>query len=380
MSETKNADAKRDYRRYIFRKILYIAVLALAVFVSAGVSITLGARDIHFFDVYRILFEHISGVSYETGSPAWWDDYIVWDIRLPRVMVAVVAGIALSVCGTVIQSMVKNPLADPYTTGISSGAVFGVAIAMVLGLTASPSDSGAGVLLNAFIFGMIPAGVIILLSRGKSMSPATIILCGIAMSYLFSAMSTLLMIVSDAETIANIYKWQIGSLEGVTWDTFPLMAAVTAAGTAASLILASKLNILATGDNNAKSLGLNVDGIRTICLIVISLVTASVTCYIGIISFLGLVAPNLTRLVIGSDNKYLVPASMLAGAAILLLADTASRLISTVNVPVGVVMSFVGGPVFLLLIILNKKEVWRRTIRRIKRFITATPGRKFCSA
>ncbi len=349
---------KEEYHRYIFRKILYISVLAVAVFLCAGYSITLGGRDIGMLDVYRVLFDHIMGAEYELATPEWWDDYIVWDLRLPRVLVAIVAGMALSVCGTVIQSMVKNPLADPYTTGISSGAVCGVAIALVLGLTASATDSDLGVLINAFLFGMIPAGVIILLSRGKSVSPATIILCGIAMSYLFSAFSTLLMLVSDAETIANIYKWQIGSLEGVTWKTLPLMTFFTVAGSIISLILANRLNILSTGDNNAKSLGLDVDTIRTICLVVTSLMTAAVTCYIGIISFLGLVAPNLTRMIIGSDNKYLIPASMLAGSAILLLADTASRLITSASVPVGVVMSFIGGPIFLIIILINRREVW----------------------
>ncbi len=351
-------DYKKGYHSYILRKILYILILLAVVIICAGYSITLGGRDIGFFDVYTILFEHILGAHYEVGTPEWWDDFAVWDIRLPRVLVAIVAGVALSVCGTVIQSMVKNPLADPYTTGISSGAVFGVAIAMALGFTASASDSDLGVLLNAFIFGMIPAGVIVLLSRGKNMSPATIILCGIAMSYLFSAMSTLIMMVSDAETIANIYKWQIGSLEQTTWDSLPIMTGVTAMGTVVSLILASRLNILSMGDNNAKSLGLDVDGIRTICLLITSLVTAAVTSYIGIISFLGLVAPNLTRYVVGSDNKFLVPAAMMTGAAILLLADTVSRVVTTISIPVGVVMSFVGGPIFLLLIVLNKKEVW----------------------
>ena len=364
MSDVREQDrsesdtAKSEYHAYIFRKFLYIVGLLAAVIVCAGYSITLGGRDIGFFEVYRLIFDHLMGATYELASPEWWDDFIVWDLRLPRVLVAIVAGMALSVCGAVIQSMVKNPLADPYTTGISSGAVCGVAIAMVLGLSVSPSDSNMGTLINAFLFGMIPAGIIILLSRGKNVSPATIILCGIAMSYLFSAMSTLLMMVSDAETIANIYKWQIGSLDGVTWNTLPLMTFFTFAGSVTALILAKRLNILSTGDANAKSLGLDVDGIRTICLIITSLVTASVTCFIGIISFLGLVAPNLTRMVIGSDNRYLVPASMLAGAAILLLADTASRLITTVNVPVGVVMSFIGGPVFLAIILMSRKEVW----------------------
>ena len=350
--------AKAEYHRYIFRKILYIVALVVAVVVCAGYSITLGGRDIGFLDVYGLLWDHLMGATYDLGTTEWWDDFIVWEIRFPRVLVAIVAGMALSVCGAVIQSMVKNPLADPYTTGISSGAVCGVAIAMVLGLTVSPSDSNMGVLINAFLFGMIPAGVIIFLSRGKNVSPATIILCGIAMSYLFSAMSTLLMLVSDSETIANIYKWQIGSLDGVSWDTLPLMTFFTVAGSITALFLASRLNILSTGDDNAKSLGLDVDSIRTVCLIVTSLVTASVTCYIGIISFLGLVAPNLTRMIIGSDNRYLVPASMLAGAAILLLADTAARLITSVNVPVGVIMSFIGGPVFLAIILLTRKEVW----------------------
>ena len=355
---TDKTVAKKDYRQFIFRKTLYLVVMLLVMFVCMGVSLTIGPRDLSFSEVYKILWDHICGATYELASTEWWNDYIVIEERMPRVVIAVVAGIGLALCGVVMQGIVKNPLADPYTTGISSGAVFGVSVSMVLGLQVGAANTGYGTLLNAFVFGMVPAFIIMLLSRMRNSTPATIILAGIAMSFLFSALSTLLVIISDAETVHNIYKWQIGSLSGVTWDTFPLMAAVVVLGSIISLVLSNRLNVLALGDDSARSLGLDAKKLRIVCLIIISLVAASVCCYLGIIGFVGLVAPNITRMIMGSDNKFLIPASMMCGATILLFADTVSRYITFADVPVGVIMSFIGGPLFLILIILNKKGVW----------------------
>lgn len=352
------AGFKGRYRSYILRKVLFLVLFLGILIVCSGVSLTLGGRDIGFVDSFVKVFKHLIGTTYEQGSPDWWDDFVLWTVRLPRILVAIVVGAALSVCGTVIQSIVKNPLADPYTTGISSGAVFGVAIAMSLGISVVQGTGGdTGATLNAFVFGLIPAVVIIAVSRFRNSTSATIILAGIAMSYLFSALSTLVMLTSSAETLQSIYLWQIGSLDNTTWSSLPFMTAVTVIGTIICIIISNELNVLSAGENTARSLGLDTDGLKTFCLIVVSFMTAAVVSYVGVIGFLGLAAPNIVRLVLGSDNRFIIPASMLVGAAFLVLADTLSRLVTTANIPVGVVMSLIGGPVFLAIILLNKRGV-----------------------
>lgn len=357
-ARTDSNPLKGQYKSYIVRKVLFILLFAGMVIVCAGVSLTLGGRDIGFFESFGIVADHLLGITYEHGSDAWWDDFVVWTVRLPRILVAVVVGAALSVCGAVIQSIVKNPLADPYTTGISSGAVFGVSIAMSLGFVVVRGDGGdAGTVLNAFIFGLIPAAVIIAVSRFRNSTSATIILAGIAMSFLFSAFSTLVMLLSSAETIQSIYLWQVGSLENTTWATLPYMTVVTVAGTVICILLSNKLNVLSSGENTARSLGLDTDGLKTLCLVVISFMTAIVVSYVGVIGFLGIVAPNLVRLVLGSDNRFIIPASMLVGAAFLVFADTLSRMSVDASIPVGVIMSLIGGPIFLAIIILNKRGI-----------------------
>lgn len=358
-SDGAKAQLKEGYRRYTFRKIIFITTcIALAV-VAAGYAATLGAREIAFFDVYRIIFDHIMGATYELGSVDWIDDYVIWNQRLPRVIMALIAGAGLAIGGAAMQSLVKNPLADPYTTGISSGAVFGVTIALVLGLSFTSSISQYGIVLNAFLLGLAPVGVIVIVSRVSNASPATMILAGVALSYLFRSLSTLLLVSTDADTIASAYLWQIGTLENASWSGLPLMFGVTVAGSLFLMFTSRQLNILTLGDESAKSLGLNAENYRILCLILIAVMTASIISFTGIIGFIGLVAPHVVRSLIGGDNKYVIPASMIFGAAFLLIADIAARsVVAPAELPVGVIMSFIGGPIFLYIIIRQKREVW----------------------
>ncbi|MDR0524115.1 MAG: iron ABC transporter permease [Candidatus Methanoplasma sp.] len=358
-AEGEDTAFRDGYRRYTARKLLFIACIALGIFIVSGVALTIGGRDIGFFQVYGIALDHLGGATYAQGSSEWWDDYIVWNIRLPRIAMAIVAGAGLAVGGAAMQAVVKNPLADPYTTGISSGAVFGVAVALVLGFSASSGFGGYGLVVNAFLFGLIPAGAIIFISRFSSASPVTIILAGIALSYLFTALSTLLLVTANTETLQQAYLWQIGTLQGAVWSDLPLMAAATLAGSVFMMLSTKKLNLLTLGDDSAKSLGLDAEGFRMLILVALSMMTASVIGFTGIIGFVGLVSPHIMRIFLGSDNRYILPASAMFGALFLLAADLASRmLIYPGEIPVGIVMSFVGGPLFLLLIITSKKGVW----------------------
>lgn len=351
---------KDEYKRYTGRKIIFILVCTVSVFILMGLSIYFGGSDLSLHHIYELIWNHICGMKYEIGTDDFHDDYVVWNIRMPRTVFAVIAGAGLAAGGAVMQSVMKNPLADPYTTGISSGACFGMALAIVLGITVTGAGiNDMGGIINAFIFALIPVVIVIVITQRSEVSPATLILVGVAITYIFNAFTTILMMISDSETLATVYRWQIGSFSEILWRDIPVMAAINLTGIFILLLLSRKLNILSLGDNSAKSLGLDVDMMRIVCLLIISFMIASVVCYCGIIGFVGLIIPHIVRKLIQSDNLFVIPASAAFGAVFLLAADTIARYLSPLDaIPVGVVMAFIGSPLFLFIIIKSKKEVW----------------------
>jgi iron complex transport system permease protein len=284
----------------------------------------------------------------------WWADRYIWNTAIPHALVAIIAGASLAVCGALMQSLMGNPLADPYSTGISSGACFGAVAAIVVGVSFSSVTGEMGIVTNAFIGALIPAMLIIFISERVRMTPATLILLGTAISYFFNSMITYVMVTTDADTLKSAYLWQVGSLDGMTWSSVPLMLAVTIVGSAFVMMATRKLNVMSLGENSAISLGIDVQKFRIICLALMAVMTAAIVSYTGIIGFVGLVAPHIVRLVIGSDNKFVVPISMAVGAFLLLFADYIAYQFS--NIPVGVVMSLIGSPVFFILIVLQSRK------------------------
>ncbi len=354
--DPESGGSKRDfvisrYGRYIRYKFLFMAICVVVAICVSLYALTVGGYHIVFFETYQILVDHIRG---DVSDPT--KDLIVWDTRLPRVITGIVVGVALASAGAVMQSIMKNPLADPYTTGISSGASFGATLAMTMGVTVA-GDS-AGLIVNAFVFSLIPAAIIILVSGMKGATPTVMILSGIAVMYIFNAFTTLFMLLADPEDLAAVYSWQVGSLGRSSWDYIPVMTVVTAVGVLALQFLAGKINVLTTGDDNAKSLGIEAGKLRIFCLIVVSLVTASVVSFTGIIGFVGLVCPHVVRIFLGSDNRYLIPASALFGVVLVLVSDVVGRtLLYPTVLQVGVVTAFIGGPMFLYLIIKANRRV-----------------------
>ena len=186
------------------------------------------------------------------------------------------------------------------------------------------------------------------------MTPATLILLGTAVSYFFNSMVTYLMVTTDVDTLQSAYMWQIGSLDGMTWSSLPIMAAVTIIGSAIVMAMASKLNVMSLGENSAVSLGVDIQTFRLCCLILMAVMTAAIVSFTGILGFIGLVAPHLVRLVIGSDNRFVIPMSMAVGALLMLVSDyLAFQFAAT---PVGVVLSVIGSPVFFALIVWQNKR------------------------
>ena len=230
-------------------------------------------------------------------------------------------------------------------------------MAITLGL--SVVAGGYAVVINAFLFALIPMLMIITISSIKRASSTMIILCGIAVMYIFNALTTVLMLMAKPDDLASVFSWQVGSLASVKWNNIGVMIVFVIAGFFVLWGLSNKINVLASGDDNANSVGINADRLRLISLLVVSLVAASIVSFTGIIGFIGLVCPHICRIIIGSDNKYLIPASMAVGSALLVFSDLIGRtIIAPQALQVGVVTAFIGGPVFLYLLIREKKEVW----------------------
>jgi iron complex transport system permease protein len=269
----------------------------------------------------------------------------------------IISGCGLAVAGVVMQSILKNPLADPYTTGVSAGALFGATVA----ITTQTSYTGGPytIVMNAFIFSLVPTMVIAGVAKKRNASPTVMIMAGIAVMYIFNAMTTVMKLWSDPNSLADLYRWQVGSLTMATWDDLPIVFAVVIAGVVFTMLISKKLNVMSTGDESAKALGVNVETMRIACLIAVALMSAVIVSFTGLIGFVGLIAPHVARIFIGADNRYLIPASALFGATLMLASDLIGRtIIAPATLQVGVVTAFLGGPLFLWLIINRKNKVW----------------------
>lgn len=345
-------DMVRGYRTYILRKYIFMIACGVGLIIAAGLSISIGPGNIGFFRAFEVLYEHINGIITDEIQ-----DFIVWKVRLPPLIAGIVGGAALAVAGATMQSTMKNPLADPYTTGISSGASFGATLAIVLGINVF--GNSYGIVLNAFFFSLIPMLAIMAVSSARSASPTTIILAGLAVMYLFNAFTTLIMLRADPNAMAAAYTWQVGTLGLVVWSDLPVMVSVSVVGGIILFSLSSKINILNAGDESAKSLGVNADVLRIFCLLVVSLMAASIVSFTGIIGFVGLICPHICRMFIGADNRFLLPASALFGAMFLIVANLiGNNIIQPSSLQVGVVTAFLGSPVLIFLLVKMKREVW----------------------
>jgi iron complex transport system permease protein len=257
-----------------------------------------------------------------------------------------------------MQAVLKNPLASPFTLGISSGANFGVAVAAVIGV----GVIGGPYLLvgNAFLFAMLCALFIIALASFKGATSETLILAGIAINYLFSSLSDLFRYFATDEQLRVMVSWGMGDLSAFSWTNFFLLLAIFIIATPLLYLKANDLNIMAIGDENAKSLGIDANRVRLFSMLLSSLLIATIVCFTGTIAFIGLVAPHMARMVIGSDHKYLLPASGLLGALVLISADVIGmNIVSPTIIPTGIMTSLLGVPFFMYLILKRKrKEFW----------------------
>ncbi|MDM7938960.1 MAG: iron ABC transporter permease [Methanothrix sp.] len=348
------ADLREQYEKFIGKKIFVLFAFILAIILLAGYAATRGSADISVADVYTTILAKFMPGTFQTN---WFSDTIVWGLRLHRILLAIVGGIGLAIAGAVMQGILKNPLASPFTLGISSAAGFGAALAIVMG---AGFVGGQWLIVgNAFIFTVLASFAVYGLAKYKGITPETMILAGIAIMYLFSAMTSFLQYVGHAEQVQEVVFWMMGSLGRSSWDKVWIVTAVIVVCFPYLLLKSWDINALGAGDETAKSLGVNVERTRVICMMLVSFITAAVICFTGTIGFIGLVSPHITRMIIGGDHRFLLPISGLAGGLLLLAADTVARtILAPVILPVGIMTAFLGVPFFVYLFMHRKKEFW----------------------
>ena len=346
------------YHNYIRKKWIVLLVMVGLLFASAIASLSAGSANLSVFDIIRTLF----------GGGTKQQNAIIWNVRMPRVATATAVGIALALSGCVMQNVLRNPLASASTLGVSQGASFGAAVAIVYfgagiqvnaGGTASALTvtNPAMVTLCAFLGGIATTGVILALARLRGTSPATMVLAGVAISSMFTGGTALVQYFCDDVMVATVVYWTFGSLGRAGWTEITIIAALTFGAFVYFYHNRWNYNAMEGGTHTAKSLGVPVDRLIVLSMALCALISSVAVAFVGCISFIGLIASHIMRRFVGNDYRFLIPCSALCGGVLLLLSDIVSRmLLSPTVLPIGALTSFLGAPLFLYLIVKGGKR------------------------
>ncbi|MDR2398076.1 MAG: iron ABC transporter permease [Spirochaetaceae bacterium] len=348
---------KRSLRRSKPWTFTTFAVLLPVLFLlSVALSLSLGQVRIPFSLTYRIVCYKLSGLligdSGDLNAGSFMN--IIWQIRFPRVLTAMLVGAGLSLCGTLMQASVKNPLADPYILGISSGASLGATFAILIGFGAAGLFSQIRVAAGAFIgaFGASMA-VLTLAGMGGYLSSIKLVLSGMVINALCNAFSNFIIyFANNAEGIKTVTFWTMGSLASSKWEKLPLLSVLIGAAFLFGLSQFRVLNALLLGDEAAVTLGINITAYRRLYMVSSSLITGVMVAYCGMIGFVGLIVPHILRGIVGSDHRRLLPAAVLTGALFLLWADLIARIVlAGTEIPIGIITALIGAPVFVTMLV-----------------------------
>lgn len=325
-----------EYREYILRKVYIILFTLFLIILLSIFALNAGSYKLSIFEVIK----SILGLGDEKSN------LIFWNIRFPRVMGAILSGMGLGLAGCVSQVLLKNPMASPFTLGVSQGAAFGVTLGIVFNISFPYSS-----VIFALVGALGTTCVILLISKSFMYSPEALILSGVALGSFFSAVTTILQYFSNEVKVASIVFWTFGDLGRISLKDLWVVFLTLLVSFVYFMRKRWEYNSLGLGENTAKSLGVEVERERVIGMFFSSFIAAVVTSFSGVIGFVGLVAPHVMRRLIGSDNRFLLPASALGGALLLLLSDTVARtIISPIVLPVGAITSFIGAPFLIYLL------------------------------
>ena len=334
----------------------FICVLVYGLLASMVATSCLGAIDVSLPDALAILTNHLFGAPLpDDGHIGVSTDNIIWHLRFPRILLGAAVGAGLALAGVVMQASVQNTLAEPYILGISSGASFGATLAIMCGAGSIALMDGVGSVSLFSFLGSIVATVAVLLlaSAGGKMTTSKLVLSGMILNALFTALSNFIITVAaDAQGMLDLKFWTMGSLTRAGWDNVWLVLGVVLAGTVFFLTQFRSLNILLMGDEAATTLGLNTARRRWVYLVVSALLVGCMVSAVGTIGFVGLMIPHIARSLVGSDHRRLIPAAVLIGAVFMLWADAAARtLIVNSEVPIGILTALIGAPFFVYIMV-----------------------------
>ncbi|KFC70529.1 Transport system permease protein [Bosea sp. LC85] len=343
--------ARSSYRALNARRRMILAGLFLLLLLSFIADLMIGPARYAASDVVRAL---VMPDSVPVAVRV-----VIWDIRLPVALMAVVTGASLAMAGAQMQTILNNPLASPFTLGISAAASFGAALALVFGVAILPFAVDYIVPLNAFIAAMGAAMLIHVLSQSRGVTTETVILLGIALVFTFNALLALLQFFASEQALGAVVFWMMGSLTKASWHKLAITSAVVVLCVPLFMRRAWALTTLRLGDEKAASFGIDVRRLRLEIMLLVSLLAAVPVSFVGTIGFIGLVGPHIARMVIGEDQRFFLPASALAGAAILSASSVVSKsLIPGLIFPISIVTALIGVPFFFSLILTNRKRSW----------------------
>lgn len=338
------------------RYYVFIFLLIGLIVLSVVYSVSIGQVNIPFAQSKEIVLHALTNGMLGSLDKVQNDSFIniILQVRMPRVVYALLIGIGLSLCGTVMQAVVQNPLADPYILGISSGASLGATFAILVGFGSGAFLVQMGVAFGAFAGAMLTSIAVLLLSSiGGKATSVKLVLSGVVIGALCGSFSSLIIyFANNAEGIKTVTFWSMGSLASSSWDRVPIMAVVVVLGAVLFLFQHRILNTMLLGDESAVTLGINLSAYRKFYMIVVALVTGTMVAYSGMIGFVGLVVPHITRGIFGTDHKRLMPGTLLLGALFMIWADILSRtIIHNVELPIGIITSVIGSPLFIYMIV-----------------------------
>ncbi|WP_153343787.1 FecCD family ABC transporter permease [Nocardia aurantia] len=337
------ASGRRWSRVAIAFAVAVVALVALALFSAAVGQVPTTPLEVAGSVAHRIGLDWGPMPHHPAG------DVTLWQVRFPRVVLAIVVGAALATAGALLQGVFANPLAEPGVIGVSSGAAVGAGIVIVTGGAFAAAWSVAA---GAFVAGLGTTLLVYLLSRsGGRTETVTLVLTGVAVNAFAGGLMAFLMFTASPAARDQIVFWQLGSLNGATWQSVTVVAPLAAAGIAAALLLAPRLDLLALGESAARHLGVNVERLRRNVIVVVAVLATAGVSFTGVILFVGLIVPHLVRMLVGPAHRVLIPLSALVGAIVLLAADVGARtLVANADLPLGMLTSLVGGPFFFWLL------------------------------
>ncbi|MDI4636536.1 MULTISPECIES: FecCD family ABC transporter permease [Halomonadaceae] len=339
------------YRALVIKRQLILAALTLALALSLCFDLALGPARYGLGQVITALL-----TPDVVSEPV---RVILWEIRMPVALMALVVGASLSIAGAQMQTILSNPLASPFTLGISAGASFGAALALAFGVSLVPTAVDYIIPINAFVMAMLTAGAIHLLSMRRGVTIETIVLLGIAMVFIFNSLMALIQFFASQQAVSAVVFWTMGSLTKATWSKLWIALGVLAVILPLLARHGWALTAMRMGDAKAESLGVNPRALRLEVLVLVSLLAAISVAFVGTIGFIGLVGPHIARMLLGEDQRFFLPGSALCGALILSVGSVLSKIILPGTIiPIGIITSLVGIPFFLFLVLRHKKASW----------------------